>query len=220
MPNDGNGRFLPPSDARLAAAARTGMFPRSPLIAPGAALVAFGAVLGLGGQALGAALEGLVRDGLEAAVLTRPDPATALVDTLRRGAVVAAPLVLAPAVAALIAAVAPALWARRFGRGTTSTPLPERPPRTPERAVLYPAAAAIAALAMAWGLAGVDAAAGRIATPVATGIFVAGVALLLAGLADLAAQRTRLVEALSLTRSEARREQRTPETTRHLRRAP
>jgi len=220
MPNEGNGRHLPPSDARLAAAARDGMFPRSPVLALGAALAAFAAALGLSGRAIGAALEELVRGGLESAVRSRPDPATALVDTLLRGATLAAPLVLAPACAALVAAVVPALWARRFGRGATSTPLPERPPRTPERAVLYPAAALVAAIALAWGFAEVDAAAGRIVEPIAAGIFAAGIALLVAGLADLALQRTRLVEALSLTRSEARREQRTPATARRLRRAP
>jgi type III secretory pathway component EscU len=45
-----------------------------------------------------------------------------------------------------------------------------------------------------------------VVAPIASSIFVGGAALLLAGLADLALQRTSLLEALSLTRSEARRE--------------
>jgi len=215
MPNDGGGH-LPPSDARLAAAASAGMFPRSPLVALGAALVAFAATLGLGGEALGSALADLVRGGIERAVLERPDPIDALADALLRGAAIAAPIVLAPATAALIAALAPALWARRHGRGSTSAPLPSMPPRSPERAVLLATAATVASLAMAWGLVAAPPTLSR----VSAAIFAAGVALLLAGLADLALQRARLVEALSLTRSEARREQHTPGTARRLRRAP
>jgi hypothetical protein len=182
------------------------MFPRSPLVTLGAALAAFALVLGFGGEALCTALTDLVRDGLEAAAFERPDPIAALVGAIRNGAIIAAPLVLAPAAATLIAAVAPVLWARRHGRGSTAAPLPETLPRTPERAILFCAAAATAALAVAWGFAGVDAAAKRIVEPISNGIFAAGVALLLAGLADLALQRVRLVEALSLTRSEACRE--------------
>jgi flagellar biosynthesis protein FlhB len=206
MPTERNGRHLPPSTARLAAAARAGMFPASPLVTLGAALAAFALVLGFGGEALCAALADLVRDGLEAAAFARPDPVGALAGAIRDGAIIAAPLVVAPAAATLIAAVAPALWARRHGRGSTTAPLPEAPPRTPERAILFCAAAATAALAVAWGFAGVDAAEKRIAEPISTGIFAAGIALLLAGVADLALQRVRLVEALSLTRSEASRE--------------
>lgn len=213
MHNDGSGRHLPPSTARLAAAARAGMFPRSPLLALGAALAAFAATLGLGGEALGSALADLVRDGLERAVLERPDPIAALAEALRRGAIIAAPIVLAPAAVALIAAVAPALWARRHGRGSTSAPLPSMPPRSPERAVLFAAAAAVAALAMAWGLV----AARTTLSRVSAGIFAAGVALLLAGLADLALQHVRLVEALSLTRSEASREDGANEAARRVR---
>jgi hypothetical protein len=192
MPTEGSGRHLPPSTARLAAAARAGMFPRSPL--------------GFGGEAFYAALAGLIRDGLEKAAFERPDPVVALLGAIRNGAIIAAPLILAPAAATLVAAIAPALWARRHGRGSTTAQLPEAPPRTKERAILFCAAAVTAAFAVAWGFAGIDAAARRIVAPIADGIFAAGVALLLAGLADLALQRVRLVEALSLTRSEASRE--------------
>jgi len=217
MPEDASGRHLPPSTARLAAAAHAGMFPRSPLLTLGAALVALAAVLGLGGEALWSALSDLIGDGLEAAVLGRPDPVDALVGALSRGAAVAAPLVLAPLAAALIAAVVPALWARRHGSGSTSSPLPEAPPTTPERAIPIAAAAAVAALAAAYGFAAARPVLSRlpaegagalpdVVAPIASSIFVGGAALLLAGLADLALQRTSLLEALSLTRSEARRE--------------
>ena len=223
-----SGRHLPPTTARLAAAARAGMFPRTPLLALGAALIAFAAVLGFGGEALWKALAGLVRDGLETAVLGRPEPVAALVDALSRGAAVAAPLVLVPAAAALIAAVVPSLWARRHGRGSTSSPLPETPPRTPERAILIATAVTVAALAAAHGFAAVRPALARlpaeggavvkdVVAPIASSILVAGVALLLAGLADLALQRASLVEALSLTRSEARREDGAGTTARRVR---
>jgi len=228
MSETASGRHLPPSQARLAAAAHAGMFPRTPLLALGAALIAFAAVLGFGGEALWKALAGLVRDGLEAAVLGRPDPVAALVDALSRGAAVAAPLVLVPAAAALIAAIVPALWARRHGRGSTSSPLPETPPRAPERAIPIAAAVAVVALAAAHGFAAVRPALARlpaegggamkdVVAPIASSIFVAGVALLLAGIADLSLQRASLIEALSLTRSEARREDGAGETTRRAR---
>jgi flagellar biosynthesis protein FlhB len=202
MPEGSSGRHLKPTDARLAAAARAGLFPRSPLVALGAALAAVAIVLGCGGEELGSALADLVRGGLETAVLTRPDPILALVDALRSGAIIAAPLVLAPAAAALVASAAPALWARRHGPGSTAAPLPEAPRMVAERAILSFAAAGVAALALIWGLVAAHATLSRISAA----IFVAGVALLLAGLADLALQRARLVEALSLNRSEARRE--------------
>jgi flagellar biosynthesis protein FlhB len=228
MSEHSSGRHLPPSTARLAAAASAGMFPRTPLLALGAALVALAAVLGFGGDVLGRAVAGLVRDGLGTAALVRPDPEGALVEALSRGAAIAAPVVLAPAAAALIAAIVPALWARRHGRGSTAAPLPETPPRTPERAILIAAAVAVVALAAAHGFTAVRPALARlpaegggamadVVAAIASSIFVAGIALLVAGLADLALQRVRLLEALALTRSEAQREDGAGTTARRVR---
>jgi hypothetical protein len=216
MPTEDKGAHLPPSSARIAAAARAGLFPRSPLLPLGGALAGLGCALLAFGSAVGRGLLGLVDGGLAAAVSSRPDPVDALVAALGRGARIAVPLLLAPALAALLAALIPALVARRFGRGSTSNPLPEAPGFRPGRAVLRVAAIAVAAAAVAHGFA-----AGRPnVESAAAALVAAGTALLLAGLAEIALERARLFEALRLTRSEARREQGVPETARRLRRAP
>lgn len=216
MSSEDRGAGLPPSEARLAAAARAGLFPRSPLLPLGAAFVGGGAALGALGDAVRGEMADLVRGGLDAALFSRPDPGEALVSALARGGALALPLVLAPGLAALAAALIPALVARRFGRGSTSAPLPEAPGFRPSRAVLRAAAIAVAAAAILRGFAP-----GRLSLADAAGALVAaGAALVLAGLAELALERTRLLEALRLTRSEARREQGAPKTARRLGRAP
>jgi hypothetical protein len=204
MPNEERGAHLPPSPERRAAAARAGLFARSPLLAFGAALSALGGALFALGGALGEGLTELVRDGLTAAS-TRPDPIAHLVGALGRGAILALPLVLAPAAGAAVAAILPALVARRHGRGSTSVPLPDANAPALGRSTLRAAAAVAASLAVIQGFA---AAKTFSVAALSTAAVAAGLVLVTAGLAELALERVRVLEVLKLTRSEARREER------------
>jgi len=230
MSNEERGAHLPPSSARLAAASRAGLFPRSPLLPAGAALAAFGLASSAFGRAIADGFSALVHRGFETALGSRPDPVAALLEALSRGALIALALVVAPALGAGLAVLVPALVAKRRS-GSTAVALPEMPRSPVRRAVLFGAAIAIAALVIAHGFAaarpafallalGDPSALRPLATRLAASAAAAGAALVLLGLADISLERIRLIEALKLTKSEGRRENGVPETARRLRRAP
>jgi flagellar biosynthesis protein FlhB len=212
-----DGRTVPPSRARLAAAARAGVFPRSRLLVAGVALSAAGAVGYLLTEQLAEALAVLIGDGLQDAVGRRGDPGSVLVHGLARGLVLILPLVLIPAVLGVLAALAPAIAARRGG-GSTSVPLPA-PPRRVSSGVLALLALAVFALlalvivrehgdAIARSLGGPVAGADWAGELIALLVLAAGATMVLAGLADLALERASLLRALALRPSDALREQR------------
>ena len=113
-------RSVPPSDGRLAAAARSGMFPTSGTWVSGLAFVFLAGLLAVGGQGLASGLVELVRGGLTTAVRGDGDPVGALVDGLLAGALLLLPFMLGVFVVAAAGAVLPAVWARRSRAGTTA----------------------------------------------------------------------------------------------------
>jgi flagellar biosynthesis protein FlhB len=212
-----DGRSIPPSRARLAAAARAGVFARSRLLVSGAVLTAAGAAGYALADQLGAALAALVERGLLDATVQREGPGSALGSGLVEGLALILPLVLIPAAVGALAALAPAIAARRGG-GTTSAPLPA-PPRRASRGVLSAVALGVFALlaltiirghgdAIARSLREPESGAAWAGELIALLVLAAGATMVLAGLADLALERASLLRALALRPSEALREQR------------
>ena len=212
-----DGRTVPPSRARLAAAARRGVFPRSRLLVAGATLAAAGAVGYLLGDQLDESCRALVEQGLVSAVTERDDPGAALAARLGHGLVLVLPLVAIPAAVAFLVSLLPALAARR-GDGETSLPIPHRSRRL-SRGVLSLAALvvfALSALAIVRGkgdlvaraIAGRETEVAWAGELIALLVLAAGGTMVLAGLADLALDRTHMLGTLALRPSEAQREQR------------
>jgi flagellar biosynthesis protein FlhB len=210
-------RSIPPSRARLAAAARAGVFARSRLLVAGVVLAAAGATGYLLSARLGAALVGLVEEGLLDAVRLRGDPGAALLAGIGRGLLAVLPLILVPGAVGALAAVLPALAARR-GSGSTSVPLPVRPSRA-SRGVLAAFAVALFALLalvivrsyggeLALALRGEGSGGRWVFELLAVLVATAGATAALAGLADLALERASLLRALALRPADAVREER------------
>jgi flagellar biosynthesis protein FlhB len=212
-----DGRTVPPTRARLAAAARRGVFPRSRLLVAGATLTAAGAVGHLLGDQLTTSLTALVEQGLWSAVSERSDPGAALASTLGHGLVALLPLLLVPAAVGVVVALLPAIAARRGG-GETSTPIPARTRRVSRGVLSLVAVVVYALLALlvvrskgdliARSLAGREADAAWGGDLVALLVLAAGATMVLAGLADLALERAHLLGTLALRPSDALREQR------------
>jgi hypothetical protein len=187
------------------------------LLVTGCVLVAAGAVGYLMGEQLAAALGALVEDGLSDAVLLRSDPGAALAAGLGRGLILILPLLAVPAAAGLTAALVPAIAARRGG-GETAVPIPRRARRF-SRGVLTLVALAVFALAalailrghgdlIARSIAGASSGMAWVGELVASLVLVAGATTLLAGVADLALDRARLLGELALRPADALREER------------
>lgn len=211
----GEGCTLPPSEGRIGAAAREGVFPRSRLLAAGITLLAGAGAIWLLGEWAAGRIAHLAGEGLRAALATRVDPASYLVDSLWTGVSVLAPL----AGVILIAGVVPqgiaALVQRRKG-GQTSTPVP--------RLAGEGRASGIAALlsAAVFGLAAIEiarrqgpamigaedsvGAAEAISTLVASLLAAAGGVALLGGAIQLVFERGRIWRALHLSSSQAARD--------------
>jgi flagellar biosynthesis protein FlhB len=212
-----DGRTVPPPRARLAAAARAGVFPRSRLLVAGATLAAAGAVGLLLGEQIAAVLGALVEQGLSSAVAERGDPGMALASSLGRGLAAILPLVLIPAAVGVVVALIPAIVARRGG-GETSVPVPRRPRRFSRGALTAVALAVFVLLALvalrdrggqlARSVAGLDSDNAWGGDLVALLVLAAGATMALAGLADLALERAHLLRSLALRPVDARREER------------
>jgi flagellar biosynthesis protein FlhB len=218
LDGDSGARNVPPSGARLAAAASAGIFPRSRMLSAGLVLLAAGALAILAGPLLGASLAELMRDGLERAFSLRAENGAAAATLLEAGrllAWIAAPL----AVVALVAVLIPARLARRRG-GQTAAPLPRVRERDSFSAALSIAAAAAVLLVAVWTLrraagpaleragAGSEAALCSLAAPFAVLLVASGAILCTAGLAEVAWYRARIWRALHLDAAQARREAR------------
>jgi flagellar biosynthesis protein FlhB len=211
------GRQVPPSEARLAAAARAGLFPRSRLLVTGSVLLGAGSAGYLARERIGAALRGILADGLASALARRGDPGMALADGIVVGFRALLPLLLAGALAGVVAALVPALAARR-GRGSTAVRFPRRAARS-RTGVLAIAGVGLLALLALWLLRayggeaaqaarGEEVGVGWIGELMAALVFGAGAIAFVLGLAELALARARLLGELALTPSEARREER------------
>jgi flagellar biosynthesis protein FlhB len=193
------------------------MFARSRWLVSGAALLAAGATGYLFSDSVGVALRTLLEDGLAASVDLRDDPARALTAGLGRGLSILVPLLIAPVLAGALAALLPALVARR-GSGQTAAPLPTRRRSAVRYALALASLGLLAAVAVlvvrghggeaALMASGFETGAGWIGGLVATIVAGAGAVMLLAGLADLAFERVRLLRSLRLTSGEALREDR------------
>jgi len=212
-----DGRSVPPSRARMAAAARAGVFPQSRLLVAGLVLASAGAVGLLLGDQIAGALGALVEEGLSNAVVQRRDPGASLCATLVRGLLVVLPLVLIPAASGILASLAMAIAARRGG-GSTSVPVPPRPRRF-SRGMLAGASLGVFGLfalavlrahggALARSVEGLGAGTAWVGELVAQLVLAAGVTATVAGLADLALDRASLIGALALRPADALRDQR------------
>jgi flagellar biosynthesis protein FlhB len=212
-----DGRNVQPSPARVAAAAQGGLFARSRLLVTGATLVVAGTVGGLVANTIGARLRLLLDQGLAQAVQLRGDPAQALSAGIASGLAILLPLLIAIALVAALVSAAPALAARQ-GRGSTAVRLPRRSRRYSSGvlAALGVSLFAIVALLIvrSYGGSAVLMASGAavdaswIGELVLALVAAAGGIMVLAGVADLALDRARLLRDLRLTSSESQREQR------------
>ncbi len=217
MENDG--RTVPPSAARTAAANNRGIYPRTPLLSSGVVLLTVACVLKVFGPSTAEKLTSLVRDGIASA--TRTDAAHAA-DTASalglRGVASAAPIFVAILLAALSATWIPALIARSK-KGFTNTPLPRNVPNTTRRRIIR-LLGMIAAVGAGIIIAkdgftdtlltvGPDAtyfssASGSVPAIMAA----AGGILLTTGVFDLIMQKGEIANSLNLTRSQATCDQR------------
>ncbi|MFO8072182.1 MAG: EscU/YscU/HrcU family type III secretion system export apparatus switch protein [Polyangia bacterium] len=218
LDGDSGARNVPPSRARLAAAASAGIFSRSRMLSAGLVLVVAGSLAIPAGPLLGASLAELMRNGLERAFALRTESGAAVATLLQAGrllAWIAAPLL----VVALAAVSIPAWIARRRG-GQTAAPLPRVRERDLFSGALSIAAAAAIVMIAVWILrraagpaleragAGSEAALGSLAAPFAVLLVASGAILCIAGLAEMAWYRARIWRALHLDAAQARREAR------------
>ena len=212
---EGEGRTIPPGDNRVEAAAREGIFPRSRLLPVGFALLGCSAVLHLGGRWMGERLSVLMRDGLEAAVGAQSDPAQHLEWAFKEGISVLVPLLAVALLGSAIPQIIVTVSARRR-RGHTSTPLPrDRGPGFRGGLITLTALVLFGLLGfriMKAGAAELFQAAspeilgGAILDLLVSLFAAAGAIALLAGVAELAWERTRIWRALHLSPSEAARD--------------
>jgi hypothetical protein len=179
--------------------------------------MAAAASLAFFGERAAAGARALVAGGLRAAV-SRAEPAVAIASVLRPGLELIALVVVPAALAAVAFAVIPAVAARRRGGGT-AVPLPRpRPPRAILGAIGAACAlATLAVLALVWRrhagvpwrlAAGEPGAGGELWSLLVELIAASGALAAIFGLAGLAASRHARWQALHLTPSEARREER------------
>ncbi|MCP4604134.1 MAG: hypothetical protein GY847_27035 [Proteobacteria bacterium] len=211
-------RTIPPGRGRIAKAARAGMFPRSSAIAGGLALLASAAVLALFAEQAGHSFMGLVEQGLDYAVASRPEPGLALNELIKTGVWLILPLILAAFVGGLAGAVVPAVIARRH-RGRTAVPLPRAPKERVAFTVLHVFAVFLVILFAAHILRSHMGAVTRLIRndpgsqveliyALSKLLAAGGAVMLLMGLAEIALLRHSLWRALHINSLEARREER------------
>jgi flagellar biosynthesis protein FlhB len=211
-------RRVPPGRARVAEAARAGLFARSSVLVAGLAMLSAAAAMAFLGKGLGPAFSGLVRTGLLNAADNQTDPGAVLLRSLSEAWGITLPFFVAILAAALIGAVAPAAIAKR-GRGRTSVPLPPAPRARFAAAVLRVFGVLVFLLLAAYILRSHTSAVARLmtgelsaSTDLIKAIYellaVGGVVMILVGLAELADLRSEIWKALHLDSLEARREQR------------
>lgn len=210
----GKEKNIPPSKSRRVAAARAGLLASGELMSYGAVLLAASFALRLWGQSLASRIRDFVERGVYQASW-HTEPISATKNTLKQGALflaVVLTITLAVIAAVRIAVVSP----QTSGTGRTAIPLPRlRPSRT---AILAIRGFAAFVLALAMARAARDIFAGLTASKAAGAEAIlassaslaaaAGVALVVAGAAELLYERIAIWRALHLSFGEQKRESR------------
>jgi len=187
-------------------------------VTTGAVMVAVSTILRCLGGDLRARLAALVSDGLSLAMYSRPDPGEAAVRIGWAGAAILAPILATALLAAIAVGITRSALARRRS-GHTAVPLPPgRSPGATEAILSLAAAALIFVVALRIfvfhfaDLTGLTAAPGE-GTSFVPRMFLglltaSGAILILAGTAQSAVRRVRVMADLGLSRSEAAHEER------------
>ncbi len=210
-------RPIPPGKGRLAAALKAGLLTRSEMTVAGVVLVAAALAMLVTSERLAHGLKDLFSSSVEV-IAGRPDPATALKDSMLRGLSLVAPILVTSAVAGGAAIVIPSIWARRKG-ARTAVPLPPSPKMRLTsfllKVVVIAAITLISMLilrnhtdALALSMTGDQEAASKLFGAMVGLLASAGAAMILIGVSEQSLKRHLLWKSLHLTDSEARMERR------------
>lgn len=202
-----NGRFIPPSSERLAAAAAKGHLPRSSVFTAGCALLFTAGMIFLLKESLAETLLAGIRSGIQNAMsrqLLSPP-----VESIWPFALVLA----APFIGALIGQSLPLFWIPR-GKGSTSVPIPRPDYPQAEIGVFRCLGLVVIGLYAIYRFRNVEWPNATVASLHNTPLFaevmnfsvVLGMALLVVGIHEMIVRRRALSEALLLNRSEFERE--------------
>ena len=207
-----NGRFLPPSERRVAAAAGQGVFPRSRSLVAGACCLALAGV-GFGFRdAVGDGFLTLFARGIGTTVRRDVSLVDAFLQTAKTAMPLGIALVVAPLFAAILTAVLPALYYRRR-HGRTAVPVPPVRGGRLEMTMLRVFGVAVFIASTAYIVRGARiscldpvTAARSLSILLLKILAVLGGVLILVGGAALLIRRGAILNALKLNRQEAQRE--------------